>query len=523
MKVNKLLLLAIVFVLLGTSSCEKWLDVNKDPNNPVVVGPEKVLPAAIMSGLYEIHGPYAIIGGIWSQYWTQSNAANQYKNIEAYSLAATDYNYAYNEMFSGALNDLYYVRNKSLENEDWNMYLISTVLQSYFYQVLVDLYDQVPYTEAFLGETGLLEPKWDNGADVYAALLANLDEALSKPFSSTNNRADDNVALTNTDPAQQDLLFWPGVNENTDQDDVSYLDERMDHWVSLAYFVKMKLYLRMRFVNPSESSTGIKDIIDNHDADLYIEDVGIDKYENAQNLGNPLWQENDKELNVSTNLRASTTMMSWLEDNLDPRLYEYYEQGDGGNWVSLDQGDYNRPSTEVEPTTVAVFRISPTFPTLFFSAAEQYFMLAECFSEYYTPAEAQTFYDEGVTAAFDRYGLPTEDDNGDDLIAPGGSYEFPVGGTKEEQLEAIIVQKWAALYGSHSLEAWFESNRTGYPRISAVPASNGAYIPGERTYSVNGATGGLFPKRLIFPDSEKSRNSNTPASVPLTEKVWWSK
>ena len=85
------------------------------------------------------------------------------------------------------------------------------------------------------------------------------------------------------------------------------------------------------------------------------------------------------------------------------------------------------------------------------------------------------------------------------------------------------MQKWAALYGSHSLEAWLESNRTGYPRESAVPASDPSYIPGQRTYSVNGATGGLFPKRLVFPDSETSRNSNTPQFVPLTTKVWWGK
>ena len=510
MKMNKILLIT-VFIILGLTSCEEWIDVNEDPNNPVTVNTDKVLPAAIMSGLYEIHGPYAIIGGIWSQYWTQSNAANQYKDIEAYSLSATSYNYPYNEMFSGALNDLYYIKNQSKTNEDWNLYLISTTLQAYFYQVLVDLYDQVPYTEAFKGEEGILEPKWDDGESIYDSLLANIDDALSKEYSSTANRAAEIVGANNTDPGAQDLIFWPEVNSHLDQDDVAYLDERMDHWVSLAYWVKMKLYLRMRLVNDAKASVGIRDIIDNHSAELYVENIGVDKFENNQYLGNPLWQENEKELNVATNLKASTTMMSWLIANGDSRLSAYYEQGSGGAWVSLDQGDFNQPSTVVPPKTVAVYQTEPDYPALLFSEAELWFILAEVYSAYYTVADAEYCFNEGVTVAFADWEL-----------SPGG-YSFPLTGTTEEQLEAIIVQKWAALYGSHSLEAWLESNRTGYPRESAVPASDPSYIPGQRTYSVNGATGGLFPKRLVFPDSETSRNSNTPQFVPLTTKVWWGK
>jgi hypothetical protein len=46
-------------------------------------------------------------------------------------------------------------------------------------------------------------------------------------------------------------------------------------------------------------------------------------------------------------------------------------------------------------------------------------------------------------------------------------------------------------------------------------------VPGQIVYSKNGITNGLFPKRLIFPDLETSRNVNAPADEPLTAKVWW--
>ena len=75
--------------------------------------------------------------------------------------------------------------------------------------------------------------------------------------------------------------------------------------------------------------------------------------------------------------------------------------------------------------------------------------------------------------------------------------------------------------GSHSLEAWFERNRTGYPRISPVYSTDPAYIPGQLLYPANGITNGAFAKRLIWPDLERSKNSNTPPEEPLTKKVWW--
>ena len=74
---------------------------------------------------------------------------------------------------------------------------------------------------------------------------------------------------------------------------------------------------------------------------------------------------------------------------------------------------------------------------------------------------------------------------------------------------------------SHSLEAFFEHNRTGYPRYSAVYSNVAGYIPGQFVYPKNGVTNGQFAKRLIFPDIERSKNPNTPPEEPVTKKVWW--
>ena len=135
-------------------------------------------------------------------------------------------------------------------------------------------------------------------------------------------------------------------------------------------------------------------------------------------------------------------------------------------------------------------------------------------------------YDNGVKAAFEQFGL-----DGSSYIAPAAIYEYPSGGDFETKQKAIIMQKWLSMAGVNGIEAFLETNRTHYPAISTIPAFsssssnqlNPAYQGGEFTYSLDGITSGLFPKRLVFPKSERDLNPNTPAEVALTERVWWDK
>ena len=74
---------------------------------------------------------------------------------------------------------------------------------------------------------------------------------------------------------------------------------------------------------------------------------------------------------------------------------------------------------------------------------------------------------------------------------------------------------------SHALEAYFERNRTGYPRTSPVYSTDPAYVPGQFVYPKNAVTGGRFAKRLILPDAERSKNTNAPTEKTVTDKIWW--
>lgn len=473
------------------TGCKKALDINVDPNNASrdKGTPELIFPAAVASTAGTIGGEYAVLGGIWSQYWAQSVAASQFRTIDAYNINQSDFNSRFDEVFAGALNDYHFTLRKSEETGKWKYFLMATVMKAYTYQMMVDLYDQLPYTEAFQGQANLT-PKWDQGADIYAGLLAEIDNALSKDYESG--------AVAGT----PDLIF------NGDA-------LAIDKWVSFANTLKLKMYLRMVYANPSVAEAGIKKLFDSGAAFLTV-DASLNKFVNEPNKDNPLHEFTARAI-TAQNLRASNTFLSWLVANSDPRIKTYF--GDGPTYLGIDQGDFQNPNTAL--IAASINNSKPTDPVQFISLAESNLLQAEALERYYAGAGAQAKYNAGVTAAFQQAGLTAA--AAAPFIAAGGKYAYLTAGTFEQKLEQIITQKWASFPGSHSLEGFFEKNRTGYPKTSPVYSTSANYVPGQFVVSKVSFIGNNLPKRLIFPDNERKTNPNTPAIVPLTQKVWWDK
>lgn len=505
----KLSVILIALAAVTVSSCKKQLDINKDPDNPSLdqLTPKLVFPAATVSTAGRVGGDLAILGGIWAQYYTQNTTSNQYKNIDAFNLTKSDFGSTvtsspWAELYSGSLNDLNFVIKKATEQEDWTYVLLGTVIKAYTMQVLVDLYDQVPYKEAFQGITNL-QPHFEDGYTVYKGLLAELDAALSKDFS----------ARTNTSPGAYDP-FWPATGSTVERQEANWLtNHTLDKWISFANTLKLKMYLRMVYAKPAEAEAGIRAMY-TANAKFLQDNAWLNFFEGIENKSNPLFEYNNRKLNTDANLKASVTFLSWLQAHGDPRLDNYFFTRTGSStlYLGINQGDFLNPDPLFNSASRA--NISGDDPVDFISLAESHFLQAEALERFFGGAGAEVHYNAGVTASFARYG-----DNAAPLLA--GDYKYPAGGTFEQKLEAIITQKWASMPKSHSLEAFFERNRTGYPRTSTVYSTNLSYIPGQFVYPKNGVTNGLFPKRLIFPDIERSKNPNTPPEEPLTKKVWW--
>jgi hypothetical protein len=488
----KLSTLIFTLAVLLVTSCKK-LDINVDPNNPPIekATPEVLFPSATMSTAGMIGGQLAVAGGIWSQYFTQSNNSSQFRDIDAYNLTSTSevVNLPYDQLFAGALYDYVVIQTQSKASANWKYNLMATVMKAYTYEVLVDLYDKVPYTEAFKGQI-ILQPKFDDGASIYSALLVELNDALAKDYISGE-----------LSPSQKKTDFVFGGD--------------MDLWTSFANTLKLKMYLRMVNANPTLAKSGIEALYASNAKFLDIDAGVVNTFVDVPNNSNPMYEFNIRRLNTTTNIRASVTLTSFLVAKNDPRAVSYFGSATPS---AIHQGDYTATQAE-QPTyaNASVFVQKATDPVYFISKAESYFMQAEARERYFSGADAENLYNLGVKSAFAQFKL-------DATPLLSTVYAYPTAGNFETKLEAIIVQKWLSLPGSHALEAFFEQNRTGYPKISPVYSTNPLYTAGDWVYSKNGFTGaGKFPKRFPFPSDERSRNTNTPPEVSISKKVLWAK
>ncbi|MFD0989893.1 SusD/RagB family nutrient-binding outer membrane lipoprotein [Mariniflexile jejuense] len=465
--------------LLVFTSCNTDLDINKDPDllSPDQVPMSAELPAAI-TGIGGATGSYlAIAGGFWSQYWTQSAVANQYKVIDDYSLNSS------NSLITGfwfamydALTDVKNIKANALSEKNWNYYLIATTLEVHTSQILVDIFGSIPYSEA--NNTAILNPKFEQPDVVYDKMVADLTEALGKNFLES--------PIENS-PGSTDLIFGGD----------------MDKWKQFANTLLLKLYMRQSQVRPTIAQNGINALLSSG-VEFLSTDAAITQFANEDSKSNPLYESDRRQLNVGTNLRASQTLGGFLSANSDARLAKYYN----GTTFQV-QGNFDEGSSNA-----SVVILTATDPLYFISKSESLFLQAEADVRYGSGTKAKSLYDEAVNASFSRWNLTSGS-----LLT--GNYAYP-NGTSSQNLKAILTQKWISCFPGNGYEAFFEHNRTGIPKKSAISQTSASYVQGEFAYSVEGKTGGKFPRRFEYPSTELQRNSNAPSSIiSITEPVWF--
>ena len=140
-------------------ACDDALDINDDPNNPSNSNPQLVLPVAEVSIAATLEGEYNILGSMLAQYWTGGPTAPQYNNIDKYNITTNDYSAVWSFWYTSVLSDLAFTKTSALETGFDNHAAIAIFLQAYTYQMLADLYDQIPFSEALQGKkTGNVAP-----------------------------------------------------------------------------------------------------------------------------------------------------------------------------------------------------------------------------------------------------------------------------------------------------------------------------------------------------------------------------
>ena len=500
-------LVAIISLVLLFSSCDKFLDINENPNYPTDVSDELLLTSSIAAVTNVYAADWGLIGSFWSQHWAQNNTSSQYKIYESYSISSNTnvIERSYLTMYVDGLSDNEIFLKKVEANENWGGYLMGAVIKAYGFQYLVDMYGNIPYTEAFLGSEKL-NPVIDKGDKVYEAIYTLLKTGLSKDVSK----------------------FVP---ENYELNDIIF-GGNIDDWAAFGQSLRLRILLRQFDANTTFATAEITKLLADMEAEnIYLLDkeAAVTNFEDADSKSNPLYESDQRQLNTTNNLKACATLTSYLQANVDTRIASLFRLV-AGNYYGLVPGSYDVPSTEFEaPTLIASPILTPTMPVYWMTYAESELLIAEAYLRLGNVEMAKTHYENGVTASFDRMGAEIGD-----LLA--GAYAFPTTGFNN-QLKAIIMQKWVdAADGGRGIESHIERVRTGYPEESAI--SNqiqegyvlpNNYIPGTLIYSKKGTTGGILPRRFPYPDSELNFNSNAAEYKALSDadvilqKVWWKK
>ncbi|HNR16874.1 MAG TPA: SusD/RagB family nutrient-binding outer membrane lipoprotein [Chitinophagaceae bacterium] len=486
--IRKIKLAVLAIVLLGTSSCKKnFLDVNVDPNNPTQASVDLVLPTALGYAAYNLGNPYQVLGGYWGQVWTQGPTGSQFQAYDQYSITSTNFDRQWVSIYAGPLNDFKYIIDEGIKSGKNNYAAIGKIMQAYLFQVMTDLHGDIPFSESLQAGIGVIAPKFDSQQEVYDGLIELVDEGLAL--------IDENSSV------------HPGA------DDFFYHGD-MHLWQKFANTLKLKIYLRQAYVRPAVAQAGIQAMYAAGAEFIDQGDEAAVPFSNVTFNQHPLYAHINSvgEFNI---LASQTSIGSLLALN-DPRIDIFYKRATAapntGNHVGIIQGmgrllpnpaslndrQFSKPGAAVGGPD------GPAARVIFISEAESYFLQAEAVLRGWGTGDAEQLYYDGIALSFLSWGLSFAQFN---TYASQVAVEYPVAGSIEEKLRAIIFQKWTSMCGSQNLEAWTEWRRTGYPDIFTVSASSNI--------------GNKFPVRLLYPDSEVTSNPNTPPQKTITDKVWW--
>ncbi|MFZ5429979.1 MAG: SusD/RagB family nutrient-binding outer membrane lipoprotein [Bacteroidota bacterium] len=488
-------ILKYAFLLLATvlmASCEEFLDVNDDPNNPVTVSPDLVLPTAQVYTANVLHQNryFNNLGNMMMYNWSQSDGFAWYPDEFKYNVTSSFYQQLFNYSYSNTLK-MYQILDQ-LESPYDNYKAIAKVMKAYHFQLLVDCYGDIPYSEALL-RSQEATPKYDDAKGIYENLILQLDTAI--------------LLIKN---AQNAVV--PGLDD-------AIFKGNMNNWVKFANTVKLRIlvrqssmagrdaYLKAEFAKIASEGSG------------YITaDVGVNPgYVQQENKQSPLWNTFGKDVGGTNTMNNNATcatdyILTFLQEMSDPRIDRLYEKPSTGH-LGVPQGllDYDTPVVDAYmPEKVSNIGPGilkgPNMPAIVYTLAESFLNQAEARQRglITTGDDAKTLYQKGIQASFTTLGA------GDATAYYSQVKNLAGWDASSNKIQAIITQKWIAVNGMSAEQSWFDYSRTGYP--AGLPISLQATTSNR-------------PVRLFYPAGEYSSNgANVPAQPnAFTEKIFWGK
>jgi hypothetical protein len=498
-----IIVLTLAFAIV--TSCKDLDEMNVNPNGvlPEQADPNLLMPTIITEvGKTVVNLGYGDIAGVMQH--TQKDGWSGGHNDYSWDNESKSWN-----SFYGILRNADEFYNKSVDSEMEFHAGVALVIKAYTYGLITDLWGDAPFSEALKGEEGNEEnfkPVFDSQKDIYLGILAALDTA------NTLLSQESYIGII----ASQDILYGGDASK----------------WRKFANSLALRYYMRLSAKEPALAEAGIKNITDNPDNYPIITGASDDANMGyIGSSPNDSWPNNtvfDKSTSGGyMRTKMCATLVEAMQSLNDPRLPVWcnkieipividvppsapveardviidgvrhikdsvaveYEESFGvpldldPEYVgippsltsasqynlnpNLDQGVYNPHASQLSELYTKTS--DPLLLSRMMSAAEVNFILAESALNGWVPGAARDYYEAGVQASLDAWGIG--DDYGTYILEPLVAYNGTLG--------QIIQQKWIASWTA-AAEAWFDWRRTGLPVLEAGDLSNPEFNSAKR-------------------------------------------
>lgn len=443
------------------SGCKKFIDVNKDPNNPTDV------QEALLLAPLEVNVSHIVSAGtapVYINHWMQNIALNQpVPNTGTYMMVNGEADGDWSNLFTTCLNNLRILNTKAEAGERSNYAAIAKVLTAYCLGTATSLWGDIPYSEAFKGADNFL-PVYDKQEDVYNTIQQLLDQAIT-----------DIAAGSPTYPGGDDY----------------YYGGDMDKWKKLAYTLKARYYMhltdapgRTPAAQAALALTALQNGMTSNEDDMKLEYTGAPGQENPWYV---LF------LPVST-VVLSSAAVDTLVDRNDPRLPKLVAPAlQTGNYFGRSIGQVNLGSLE-EYSVGGPSVANASSPNYMVSYNEALFLKAEATLYVSGAAAAEPIYQEAIRSNMEKLGVAT------------GAAQTYLGsrGTLNDNTALRLIMEEKKIANFLNLENFTDWRRTGFPVLTKVPNAQSE-----------------IPRRYLYPQIEISTNAQPQQTAKLTDKLWF--
>lgn len=549
----------IITLLVSASilSCSDYLDVDTDTDAPVNAPINQLLPG-VQLGIRNFNDFQLWSGEAISVYTHQFTTRQGY---DQYGLRPSDIlmNNEWDNTYL-TLTDIEILVATATESGDLQYVGVAQLLKAFLMAGTVDLWGDVPFSEATQLEGGVVSPKFDDQETIYQNVLDLID------LGKANINSGEGIK-----PGQDDL-FYSG---------------NMEKWIRFANSYKLKLYNQIKTTS----------LFNQGDFDALVTEGNFmrnsaDDFQFEHNIAqSPTDERNRLFLASYGSTQFGHYISPWFYEILkgwnpdiftgieDPRIPYYWvsqledgefppdqgnaETGDpNADYWDEDTGFYSIRFGSIGPDRDHSVENSVTYPGIFpagglydgntgysidinsgtgvaphrmFTYDEFLYVKAELVHEGLIAGSANDQLEEAMIASFKKV---------DEVVqGTGTSQNVPVlsgseevnnyidavlalfeGASFEKKLEIIITQKWIATFGD-SMDQYTDYRRTGYPVLADPRGDDQEYQLDMGAFPLDPGVTVLnneFQNSIFWPQPELNLNQNAPPQKnPNTYTIFW--